>query len=199
MNLQSMRDAAFSSPGHLEPGTLQRLADFSDFRYSIPEGSLLLKDSGNGQPFIDSPEFKRWIQFIKLEQETNALIKAKIEQECAVRQAYQDRIDFLKKEAKIEKIPFNKKSESDFWSFIKSIPFIRKGGLFLKDNGNLRVVWKDDNRNHFGLEFFGNDGMQYVIFKRRAEEEIARVVGRDNQQGIKEQIRAFDLKSLLQL
>ena len=199
MNLQSMRDAAFSSPGHLEPGTLQRLAAVPDFRYSIPEGSLLLKDSGNGQPFIDSPEFKRWIQFIKLEQETDALIKAKMEQECAARQAYQDRINFLKEEAKIEEIPFNKKSESDFWSFIKSIPFIRKSGLFLRDNGNLRVVWKDDNGNRLGLEFFGNDWMQYVIFKRRAEKEIARVVGKDNQQGIKEQIRAFDLTSLLQL
>ena len=198
MNPQSMREAAFSDPGHLELGTLQRLAAAPDFKRSIPEGPLLLDGSGNGQAFLDTPEFKRWVQFIKLEQETDALIKAKMDQECAVHQAYQDRIDLLKKEAKIEKIPFNKKSESDFWSFIKSIPFIRKGSLFLDDDGNFQTTWDDNEENYLGLDFFGNDLIRFVIFKHRSEKKIARVVGRDNQQGIKEQIRAFDLNSLLQ-
>ena len=116
----------------------------------------------------------------------------------AVYKAYEDRIDFLKKEAEIERISFNKESESDFWSFIKSIPFIRKGSLFLKDNGNLRVVWKDDNGNHLGLEFFGSDLMQYVIFKCHAEKEIERVAGRDNQKGIKDKIHTYGLNSLVQ-
>ena len=198
MSLQSAHDTVFSDPGCFKPGTLQRLAAVPDFRYSIPEGSLLFDNSGNGQAFLDTPEIKRWIQFIKLEQETKAEIKMKIDQEHAVRQAYEDRIDLLKKEAKIEKTPFNKKSESDFWSFIKSIPFIRKGSLFLGDDGNLCATWNDDKEDYLGLDFFGNDLIRYVIFKRRSGEKIDRVVGRDNQQGIKEQILAFDLNSLLQ-
>ena len=116
----------------------------------------------------------------------------------AVYKAYEDRIDFLKKEAEIEGISFNKESESDFWSFIKSIPFIKKGSLFLEDSGNLRAVWKDGNRNHLGLQFYGNDWMQYVIFKHYTEKEIGRVAGRDNQQGIKDKIHTYDLNSLVQ-
>ena len=155
-------------------------------------------DSDDRQVFPDSPEFGEWVEFINSYPDIKAEIKMRIDDVYAVYKAYEDRIDFLKEEAEIEGISFNKESESDFWSFIKSIPFIRKGSLFLKDNGNLRVVWKDDNGNHFGLEFFGNDGMQYVIFKRRAEEEIARVVGRDNQQGIIDKIHTYGLNSLVQ-
>ena len=116
----------------------------------------------------------------------------------AVYKAYEDRIDFLKEEAKIEKIPFNKKSESDFWSFIKSVQFIKKGSLFLGDDGNIYATWDDDKEDYLGLDFFGNDLIRYVIFKHRSGKKIDRVVGRENQQGIKEQILAFDLNSLLQ-
>jgi len=45
--------------------------------------------------------------------------------------------------------------------------------LFLRDNGNLRAVWSDDEGNCVGIQFFG-DSARYVIFKRHADGEIWR-------------------------
>ncbi len=214
MSLQSAHDMAVSDPGRFKPEAFWGTAAALGFRLPKgntrrPEGSQVLDDVGNRQAFSDPAEDKILEQLeqlmklqhglLKLQQDLKIEVKVQKDNVYAVYQAYQDRLDFLKEEAKIEKIIINKESESDFWSFIKSISFIRKGSLFLEDNGNLRSTWKDGNGNHLGLQFYGKDWIQYVIFKRRTEKEVARVAGRDNQQGIKEQIRAFDLKSLLQL
>ena len=66
------------------------------------------------------------------------------------------------------------------------------------DNGNLRAVWKDDHENQMGLQFLGESMVQYVIFKRREPDQpISRVAGRDTFEGLKRQIDAFELGSLL--
>lgn len=117
-----------------------------------------------------------------------------------VRHSYASRIEFLQEEAVIEGVTFNKNSERDFWEFIESIPFVRRGGLFLMDNGDLRVVWDDEEDNLVGLQFLGNFLARYVIFKRRAKDElVSRVAGRDTLRGINDQIRAFELGALLSL
>ena len=92
----------------------------------------------------------------------------------------------------------NLASERDFGHFIRSEPFIRKGNLVLMDNGNLRAVWKGEDGTHIGLQFLGGRMVQYVIFKRRsATEAVSRVAGRDSFEGVKRQIQAFDLQSLI--
>ena len=210
MNLQSMRGAALSDQGHFMPEIIRGAMAVSNSKFSkkqlgVLESSLMPDDSSNREGASSFPELESLVQLmelqhelLKLQQDLKTEVKVQKNNVYAVYQAYQDRLDFLKEEAKIEKISINKESESDFWSFIKSISFIRKGSLFLEDNGNLRSTWKDGNGNHLGLQFYGKDWIQYVIFKRRTEKEVARVAGRDNQQGIKEQIRAFGLKWLLQ-
>ncbi len=93
-----------------------------------------------------------------------------------------------------------KESERDFWTFIESIPFVRRGSLFLMDNGDLRVVWDDDEDNLVGLQFLGNSLIRYVIFKRRTEDKpVSRVAGRDTLKGVNTQIEAFKLETLLSL
>ncbi len=89
-------------------------------------------------------------------------------------------------------------SEFDFWSFIELDTRLRKGNLVLMDNGNLRAVWKDDQKTHLGLQFLGGGMVQYVIFKQReATQSVSRVAGRDTFDGVKRQIKAFDLHALL--
>ena len=123
---------------------------------------------------------------------------AKIRATKEVRHSYASRIEFLQEEAIIEGVTFNKDSERDFWTFIDSIPFVRRGSLFLMDNGDLRVVWDDDEGNLVGLQFLGNSLARYVVFKRRAEDEpVSRVAGRDTLRGINDQVRAFMLETLL--
>jgi len=114
--------------------------------------------------------------------------------------AYYIRIETLRGYAMLDNFIINKSSETDFWSFIRSNLYIRKAGIVLMDNGNLRAVWKDDNGNFIGLQFLGNQSVEYVIFKRRSPiMNISRVAGRDTIEGIKKQIHAFDLTDLMNI
>ncbi len=66
------------------------------------------------------------------------------------------------------------------------------------DNGNLRAIWRDEREAHLGLQFLGGGMVQYVIFKRRENEQsISRVTGRDSLEGLERQFDAFELRSLL--
>lgn len=113
-------------------------------------------------------------------------------------QAYQSRIEALRSDAMLDGYDLNAASEHDFWRFIRSEPFVQKGNLVLLDNGNLRAIWKGEHGAHIGLQFLGDQTVQYVIFKRRAAAgAISRVAGRDSIEGVIRQIAAFDLRSLI--
>ncbi len=113
-------------------------------------------------------------------------------------QAYSVRISTLRHTAAQDGYFLSPASEFDFWCFIGPSPRLRKGNLVLMDNGNLRAVWKDDQKTRFGLQFLGGGMVQYVIFKQReATRPVSRVAGRDTFEGVKQQIRAFELHSLL--
>lgn len=115
-----------------------------------------------------------------------------------VRQAYKARIDKLRSGAALDGFEVNGASEKDFWSFIRSSSFSRRAGLALMDNGNLRAVWKKEDSSHLGLHFLGERQVQYVIFKRRSgSRKISRTAGIDTFEGVKKQILAFDLMSLV--
>lgn len=89
-------------------------------------------------------------------------IKTEATQE--IRHFYLSRIEFLREEAAAEGVIFNKDSERDFWTFIELFPFVRRGSLFLMENGNLRAVWDDDEGNLLGIQFLGNSLARYVVF-----------------------------------
>lgn len=111
---------------------------------------------------------------------------------------YGHRISYLRDEAEHDGCELNEGSERDFRRFVRSRPYIRRGDLVLLDNGNLRVVWRDEQGKHLGLQFLGGSMVQYVIFNRRqADRRISRVSGRDSLEGIARQIDAFELHSLL--
>ena len=131
-----------------------------------------------------------------------------------IRQAYTHRIEALQEDGAFEGITINEPSQRDFWAFASSIAPTKKASLVLMDNGNLRAVWKDENDSHLGIQFFGNPqakkdshlGIQflgngqveYVIFRRRSNaDHVSRVAGTDTLEGVKRQIRAFDLTSLV--
>lgn len=112
--------------------------------------------------------------------------------------AYSSRIAYLRDEATHDGYELNESSEDDFKKFVRSRPYLRKGDLVLMDNGNLRAIWKDEQGGRLGLQFLGDDMVQYVIFwRRQADRAISRVAGRDSLEGIVQQIDAFQLHSLL--
>ena len=113
-------------------------------------------------------------------------------------QAYKVRIEYLRSEAELDGITVNEASERDFWSFFRSMPFLRKSGVILMDNGNLRAVWRGEHKSRLGLQFLGDQSVEFVIFKRRqAAKEVSRAAGFDTLNGFKKQIHAFDLKTLV--
>ena len=115
-------------------------------------------------------------------------------------QAYRVRIEDLRSDAELDDFTVNEASKRDFWSFILSIPVACEAELVLLDNGNLRAIWDDEDGNHFGLQFLGNRTLQYVIFRRRkGSNTISRVAGRDTFDGVKRQVRSFELETLLHI
>ena len=130
--------------------------------------------------------------------EYTAALEEKESSAQQVRQAYKARIDMLRIAATLEEIGMNEASVNDFWSFIRSSHFSRQAGLALMDNGNIRAVWKGKDESHLGLHFLGEQQVQYVIFKRRpGSRRISRTAGRDSFEGVRRQIDAFDLVSLV--
>ena len=112
---------------------------------------------------------------------------------------YHERLDDLREAAVEEGIEWSEDSERDFQAFVTGNPGWRRGDVVLMDNGNLRVVWDDDNDDdrHVALQFLGGGHIQYVIFKRRpGAVKVSRVAGTDTLDGIKRQVEAFDLKAI---
>lgn len=115
-----------------------------------------------------------------------------------IRMSYKRRIDQLSRSGAEEDVTLNQASEHDFWSFIDSSGYSRRAGVVLMDNGDLRAVWRDDGQSHLALHFLGDRSIRYVIFRRRpATRSVSRVAGTDTFEGVKQQVRVFDLGSLV--
>ncbi len=108
---------------------------------------------------------------------------------------YVKRIQDLKEIGLDDGISLNPDSITACLKFFMVNPFLKPAGLIVKENGNLRAIWEGENEVHVGLQFLGDQSLQYVIFKQRTPEAlVSRVSGRDTMDGIMHQIEAFDLK-----
>ena len=109
-----------------------------------------------------------------------------------------ERLNNLRDIALEEGIEISIHSEIDLWSLLDTLEFKKRPYLFLLDNGNLRALWKNDEGEQIGIQFFGQDLIQYVLFSLRMPGRImARTSGRDTLPNIRRQIGAFDLWRLM--
>ena len=114
------------------------------------------------------------------------------------RRAYESRIEALRADAELDELTINVASEQDFWDFVRSTSYLRRASLAVMNNGNIRAVWKAEDSSHLGIHFLGDGEVQYVIFRLRSYgRRVSRVAGSDTLSGIKNQIAAFDLVSLM--
>jgi hypothetical protein len=194
-------DSITLEPGYQPPAIMAEIGSASVFNIDLPVVARL-------RPFFRAQFADQCSEAVTL---TDRLVPAidpdyalahelgeKAKRTQADLRAYQFRIEALRAEARQDGYDLNVASERDFWRFIRSEPFIRKGNLVLLDNGNLRAVWKGEHGTHIGLQFRGGGSVQYVIFKRRAATgSISRVAGRDSLEGVKRQLSSFDLRTLI--
>lgn len=205
MTMLATADVMSFDPSYQEPAIIREVGSDSAFSLPpMPTRHWKAFVTANPQPDDDNNDLDApssltdlVIRVLEPRRAVSAELTAKAKATKAVYQAYLARIEALKSDAAQDGFSLNKASERDFWSFIKSSPFVRKGRLVLMDNGNLRAAWKDEEGNHIGLQFLGNRSIQYVIFRHRPARRVSRVAGCDTQKGIERQIQVFDLKSLI--
>ena len=93
------------------------------------------------------------------------------------------RIQALRIEAEIDQVSFSKTSYADFRNFIGQVPSRVRPAIFLRDNGNLRALWKNGDQEQIGLQFLGGGDIQYVILKRRSGGRLMSHYGVDSRAG----------------
>ena len=124
-------------------------------------------------------------------------------EEVSTTTVFQDvmqRLAELKADADAEAQPVSPESQKDLLSFLANCQFTRRPFIVLLDNGNLRLLWKNSEKEQIGLQFCGNLIVQYVLFAKRSESNfMARSSGRDTLTGVAHQLKAHNLLRLMML
>ena len=94
--------------------------------------------------------------------------------------------------------PFSESSLADLRSFLGTLQLIERPSNFLLDNGNLRVLWRNNAQEQVGLQFLGNGVVQFVMFAQRKNPPMmSRIAGTDVLQTIRKRIADNDSDRLL--
>ena len=94
--------------------------------------------------------------------------------------------------------PFSDSSLADLRSFLESHPFGERPAIFLLDDGNLRAVWRNADKEQVGLQFLGGGIVQFVMFVRRRQPPMmSRSAGTDTLTAIRRLIKNNDCDHLL--
>ena len=135
------------------------------------------------------------------EHEAQHPVSTGADKKAQIRETYRSRIEELREYGEEDGISLDSASEEDLYAFLESLPGVRRASLVLTDEGHLRAVWRDEEGSHLGLRFLGDrQQVEYVIFRRLpGAEDISRVAGLENFDGIHRQISSFQLNSLLNL
>jgi hypothetical protein len=82
--------------------------------------------------------------------------------------------------------PFSESSLADLRSLLDSLPYVERPAIFLLDDGNLRAVWRNVDKEQVGLQFRGGGIVQFVMFVRRKQPPImSRISGTDTLSAIR--------------
>jgi hypothetical protein len=96
--------------------------------------------------------------------------KAQVEKHLALRQIRVEtsaRLRELWIDAALSGEAFSEDSLEDLMSFLTGLTPRERPSLFLLDNGNLRALWRNQSDEQVGLQFMGQELVQYVMFARR--------------------------------
>ena len=95
-------------------------------------------------------------------------------------------------------VVISEQSKQHFLEFFSSQSPTNRAEAEVTPYGNLRAIWNDDYGNHIGLQFFGADVLNYVIFKG-AKDSLDRIyeADRGGVDFVMERIRHHKLEHLM--
>jgi hypothetical protein len=112
-----------------------------------------------------------------------------------VKAQLENRLRELRVDAVRNSEPFSEASLADLRTFLDPLPLVERPAIFLLDNGNLRVLWKNAANEQVGLQFLGGGAVQFVIFVQRQNPAMtSRVAGIDALSALRARIKdsAYD-------
>jgi hypothetical protein len=110
----------------------------------------------------------------------------------------EDRLRELHVDALRNVEPFSEPSLADLRLFLDSFPFAERPAIFLLDDGNLRAVWRNAEKEQVGLQFLGGGIVQFVMFvQRQRPPMMSRSAGTDTLTAIRGLIKNKDCDHLL--
>jgi hypothetical protein len=89
-----------------------------------------------------------------------------------LRQDIEARIVDLVADAALAREPVAPASLKDLLTFLDSMAFSRRPAVFLLDNGNFRVVWKNVDNEQAAFQFHGDDTVHCVFFFKRMSSKL---------------------------
>jgi hypothetical protein len=109
-----------------------------------------------------------------------------------VRNAISERLTEVGCDAEASGAPVSLSSIRDFVAFIGRAQPARRPSVFLLENGNVRALWLNDKKEQVGLQFLGEEEVQFVIFalrpslmaRERGIESLAAMLSRVRSSGV---------------
>jgi hypothetical protein len=83
-----------------------------------------------------------------------------------------ERIAELTADAREAGEPVSDASVDDLMAFLTETPFTRRPGVFLLDNGNFRVVWRNAANEQAAFQFRGGGVVHCVFFHKRDSDKL---------------------------
>lgn len=78
-----------------------------------------------------------------------------------------ERLEELEVVGKEENLIMSQDSKSEFLKFIHLLKPSIRPLIFIVENGNLRALWPHDDGRQIGLQFLGEERIQYVMFDEK--------------------------------
>lgn len=105
-----------------------------------------------------------------------------------------ERLNDLRELAADEGLPFNESSAEQAMAWIRAAAFPNRPNVFLVNNGNTRLFWRDGDRQ-FGIQFLGDNTAQFVFLGE--DDQTERIYGSIKVSELVRLISGLDLSSLL--
>jgi hypothetical protein len=106
------------------------------------------------------------------------------------------RVEELGSIAQDEALEFNEASADQALNFAMKVQGCSRPSAFLIGNGNVRLLWTHPSGQQIGLQFLGDDEIQFILVARR-DEKLATTMGADRADAVLRYIAAAGLSRLL--